>query len=144
MNATPSSLHVQGLGCSPFARRYSGNRGFFLFLGVLRCFSSPRSPPTPMYSVLATWALPQVGFPIRKSPDRCLLSGFPELIAASHVLHRLLAPRHPPRALTSLTTFFPSGRHSKHDLISFHQGYVRRKNRPTILMETTATSIRFS
>ena len=23
------------------------------------------------------------------------------------VLHRLLAPRHPPRALTSLTTFFP-------------------------------------
>ena len=34
-----------GLGCSPFARRYSGNRSFFLFLWVLRCFSSPRSPP---------------------------------------------------------------------------------------------------
>jgi hypothetical protein len=29
--------------------------------------------------------------------------GFPELIAANHVLHRLLAPRHPPRALSSLT-----------------------------------------
>ena len=32
---------VFGLGSSPFARRYLGNRGFFLFLRVLRCFSSP-------------------------------------------------------------------------------------------------------
>jgi hypothetical protein len=31
-----------GLGSSPFARRYSGNRIFFLFLGVLRCLTSPR------------------------------------------------------------------------------------------------------
>ena len=43
------------------------------------------------------------GFPIRKSPDQSLLSGSPKLIAASHVLHRLLAPRHPPCALSSLT-----------------------------------------
>ena len=28
------------LGSSPFARRYLGNRGCFLFLEVLRCFSS--------------------------------------------------------------------------------------------------------
>ena len=34
-----------GLGCSPFARHYWGNHCCFLFLGVLRCFSSPRSPP---------------------------------------------------------------------------------------------------
>ena len=40
-----------GLGSFPFARRYSGNRCFFLFLRVLRCFSSPGSPHTPMYSV---------------------------------------------------------------------------------------------
>ena len=31
------------LGSSHFARRYSGNRSFFLFLWLLRCFSSPRS-----------------------------------------------------------------------------------------------------
>src|ERR1043166_2364469 len=31
-----------GLGSSLFARRYSGNRIFFLFLGVLRCLTSPR------------------------------------------------------------------------------------------------------
>ena len=31
-----------GLGSFPFARRYSGNRGFLLFLGLLRWLSSPR------------------------------------------------------------------------------------------------------
>ena len=31
---------ILGLGFSRFARRYSGNRVFFLFLQVLRCFSS--------------------------------------------------------------------------------------------------------
>ena len=40
--ATPASLHCCGLGCSLFAHRYWGNRDCFLFLGVLRCFSSPR------------------------------------------------------------------------------------------------------
>ena len=43
------------------------------------------------------------GFPIRRSPDQRLLSTSPKLIAASHVLHRLCAPRHPPSALSSLT-----------------------------------------
>ena len=39
--------HYTGLGSSPFARHYSGSRGFFPFLGLLRCFSSPayRYPP---------------------------------------------------------------------------------------------------
>ena len=32
-----------GLGSSGFARRYSRNRCFFLFLRLLRCFSSPGS-----------------------------------------------------------------------------------------------------
>jgi hypothetical protein len=44
------------------------------------------------------------GFPIRKSPGQCLLGGSPELIAACHVLHRLLTPGHPPCALVRLTT----------------------------------------
>ena len=36
-------LDTPGLGSSPFARHYSGNRCFFLLLQVLRCFSSLRS-----------------------------------------------------------------------------------------------------
>src|ERR687887_434605 len=50
----------------------------------------------------STRALPRVGFPIRKSPDQRLVSTSPRLIAAAHVLHRLLAPRHPPCALVLL------------------------------------------
>ena len=37
--------HTCGLGSSPFARHYWGNHCYFLFLQVLRCFSSLRSPP---------------------------------------------------------------------------------------------------
>ena len=44
-----------------------------------------------------------MGFPIQRSPDLSLFSGSPKLIAACHVFHRLLAPRHPPYALSSLT-----------------------------------------
>ncbi len=40
-----------GLGCSPFARHYLGNHYCFLFLRVLRCFSSPGALHIPMYSV---------------------------------------------------------------------------------------------
>ena len=56
-----------------------------------------------MDSVAVTAALPAVGYPIRRSSDQSLFSGSSKLIAASHVLHRLLAPRHPPSALISLT-----------------------------------------
>ena len=38
-------------GSSHFARHYFGNLGWFLFLQLLRCFSSPRSLRIPMYSV---------------------------------------------------------------------------------------------
>jgi hypothetical protein len=42
--------HIQGLGCSLFARRYWGNRCCFLFLRVLRWFTSPGWLRQPMYS----------------------------------------------------------------------------------------------
>ena len=37
-------------GSSAFARHYSRNRFYFLFLRVLRCFSSPGSPRYTIYS----------------------------------------------------------------------------------------------
>jgi hypothetical protein len=43
------------------------------------------------------------GFPIRKSPDHSLLTAPRSLSQLHHVLHRLLVPRHPPKALSSLT-----------------------------------------
>jgi hypothetical protein len=90
------------LGSSPFARHYSGSRGFFPFLRLLRCFSSPACHPGPMYSGTDTHALPCVGFPIRRSRGQWMVSSSPGLIAAAHVLLRLLAPRHPPCALCLL------------------------------------------
>ncbi len=41
---------MASLGSFLFARRYWGNRFFFLFLKVLRCFSSLRSSHYPIYS----------------------------------------------------------------------------------------------
>ena len=90
------------MGSSLFARHYSGSRGFFPFLWVLRCFSSPACSPDPMCSGRDTRALPRVGFPIRRSRDQRLVSTYSGLIAAAHVLHQLLAPRHPPCALVLL------------------------------------------
>ena len=55
-----------------------------------------------MYSDRSTRALPRVSFLIRRSRDQRSVSTSPGLIAAAHVLHRLLAPRHPPCALVLL------------------------------------------
>ena len=43
------------------------------------------------------------GFPHSEIPGSKPACGSPRLIAACHVLHRLLLPRHPPCALSSLT-----------------------------------------
>ena len=54
---TPKCTHL-GLGSSAFARRYLRNRVFFLFLRVLRCFSSPRSLCIAMYLLYSDKGLP--------------------------------------------------------------------------------------
>ena len=99
-----TGLRQSGLGYSPFARRYSGNRVFFLFLEVLRCFSSLGSRRATYGFSDGRLGITPAGFPhsgILGSKPAC---GSPRLIAASHALRRFLAPRHPPFALSSLTT----------------------------------------
>src|SRR6266536_1504292 len=44
------------------------------------------------------------GSPIQTPWDHSSVDSYPRPIAASHVLHRLLVPRHPPCALSNLTT----------------------------------------
>ena len=72
---------------------------YFLFLQVLRCFSSLRSPPT-IGRIPALQAGGLSHSEIRGSRDIC---SYPRLIAAYHVLHRLREPRHPPCALSYLS-----------------------------------------
>ena len=63
-SVTPRCTHP-GLGSSGFARRYSRNRVFFLFLRLLRCFSSPGSLPYVMDWRMDTWSLSMWVSPFR-------------------------------------------------------------------------------
>ena len=75
----------RGLGSFPFARRYLGNRCFFLFLRVLRCFSSPGSLPYVM-----DWRMDDRGVLCRVSPFRDLrIKGYLLLPEAYRSLSRL-------------------------------------------------------
>jgi hypothetical protein len=78
----PEAPRCFGLGCSAFARHYLRNHYCFLFLRVLRCFSSPGSPPA--HAGFQVFNLE--GCPIRKSADRSLYAA--------------------PRSLSQLTTSF--------------------------------------
>ena len=63
-----------GLGCCDFARHYFRNRGFFLFLLVLRWFTSQGSLVRDYGFITPYAGFTSVGFPIRKSPDQSLLA----------------------------------------------------------------------
>lgn len=84
---------------SPLLREY-------LFLRVLRCFSSPRT--LHIAYLIQRWVT-------RHNPGRVAPFGNPRITACAaaprgfsqlcHALHRLLVPRHPPCALSNLTKF---------------------------------------
>ena len=83
-SVTPECTH-SGLGSSAFARRYLRNRVFFLFLRVLRCFSSPGSLPYVM-----DWRMDDRGVLCRVSPFRDLrIKGYLLLPEAYRSLSRL-------------------------------------------------------
>ena len=69
---------------------------YFLFLRVLRCFSSPRSPPV----LDGMISLQDTGLSHSEIAGSRVICTSPALIAACHVLHRQREPRHPPHALS--------------------------------------------
>ena len=87
-------LDGDGLGSSLFARHYWGNHSYFLFLRVLRCFSSPRTLPS-----CEGWCpFKAPGCPIRASPDQWPLAptrGFSQL-AAPFIARKSLGIRRAP------------------------------------------------
>ena len=99
----PHRENPMGLGLSPFARRYLGNRFFFLFLRVLRCFSSPGMSSITYLLSNRYLSINPSRFPHSEISGSKIACISPKLIAAYHVLRRLLVPRHPPSALISLT-----------------------------------------
>ena len=83
-------LDAPGLGSFPFARRYLGNHCYFLFLRVLRCFSSPRVPPRKWVPCISAWWVAPFGNP--------RIEGYLHLPGACRSLSR---PSSPPRARAS-------------------------------------------
>ena len=85
-------------------------------------FQFPGFPAYDYGFIIRSMVIRHGGFPIRKSTDIMLICSSPWLIAACHVLHRLLMPRHSPCALFRLN--FPctlSGARSFSELLEFHK-----------------------
>jgi hypothetical protein len=128
--ATPSSpFESPGLGFSDFARHYYRNHGCFLFLRVLRWFTSPSSPDPPMYSVKRNECSHPLGFPIRKSPDHSLLAASRGLSQLTTSFIAYLRQGIHTHALSSLTIKSTSHTQPAADLL--RSQYCRKRTGPT-------------
>ena len=107
-----------GLGSCAFARHYLRNRCYFLFLWVLRCFSSPRS----LRNIVPVPESLPAGFPIRTSAGQWVFAphrGFSQLITSFIASE---SHRHPPCALVHFLYFFA--------LPHLDRADARRRGRP--------------
>jgi hypothetical protein len=79
------------LGCSAFARRYLRNRIRFLFLRLLRCFTSAGVALPGLFNSSRSHWVHQWGFPIRRSSGQRLL---PSHRGLSQVTASFIASQH--------------------------------------------------
>ena len=77
--------------------------GYFLFVLLLRCFSSQAFLLIDYVFIYGLQGFNLVGFPHSDFFGSRSFSNSPKLIAALHVLRRLSVPRHSPLALSSFT-----------------------------------------
>ena len=101
--ATPTSELI-GLAYSAFARHYLRNLCWFLFLQVLRCFTSLGIASNTYGFSIGCQNITPDGLPHSDISGSMLVCSSPKLFAAYHVLLRQPMPRHPSCALSSLTT----------------------------------------
>ena len=83
LNFEPHNPKLFGLGCSHFTRRYFGNRVCFLFLYLVRCFSSVGYPTRNMNSFWS-YRLPYSGI-----SGSMLVSSLSEHFVGDYALHRI-------------------------------------------------------
>ena len=96
-------LACQWFGLFPFRSPLLRESLRFLFLRVLRCFTSPGIASCPYEFRTQSCGITRMGFPHSETLGSKPVCGSPRLFAAYRVLHRLIAPSHPPYALRSLT-----------------------------------------
>ena len=90
-------------GLFPFRSPLLRESNFFLFLQVLRCFSSLGVPRMRYVFTQTYCSIKNSGFPHSEISGSKLTYSSPKHIGVSTVLHRLLVPRHSPCALINLT-----------------------------------------
>ena len=96
------AVHAPQFRLLPFRSPLLRKSMFLFFSSVLRMFQF--GFPSIRYELAYGYLrFALAGFPIQKSPDQSDICSLPAFIAAYHVFHRLLVPRHPPYALTCLT-----------------------------------------
>ena len=101
--ATPPHASVLGFRLFPFRSPLLRESKF---LSLPRGTEMSHFPPLASFRLCiqrTMTGLHPVGFPHSDIPGSKTVCVSPRLIAAYHVLHRLLVPRHPPCALSSLT-----------------------------------------
>ena len=100
---TPTGPRSIGFGLFRFRSPLLSESRFLSFPSGTEMVHFPEFARTRLCIHRAVLRFYRSGFPHSDIPGSKPACGSPRLIAACHVLHRLLAPRHPPYALSSLT-----------------------------------------
>ena len=90
----------------------------------------------PSHTYLIQYGIPFGGFPHSEISGSMLICSSPKLIAAYHVLHRLLMPRHSPCALFSLT-------YGLLVLLAFFQNYAGNSSEEYFEIVSTLNYLKF-
>ncbi len=99
--ATPANFYTYRVSAFPLS--LATTRRMFSFPEGTKMFQFP-SFPLCLYVFKTEYpGIPPGGFPHSDTSGSSLADSSPKLFAVNHVLRRLLAPRHPPCALRSLT-----------------------------------------
>jgi hypothetical protein len=116
--------HAHGLASSPFAHHYSGNHCCFLFLRVLRCFTSPRYHQPPYQFRRRQHPMTGAGLPHSETPGSTLGCQLPG------AYRRLPRPSSAPDAKAS--TVCPKKlEHKSYKMLAFTMQFSKHERTPT-------------
>src|SRR3982751_4177799 len=117
------TLARHGFGLVPVRSPLLGEARLISLPRGTKMFQFPRFPPDPYGFRAGCRGMTPCALPHSDIPGSTPAGGSPRLIAAYHVLHRLLAPRHPPCALCCAAPAPSRSRHTP-DLAQFLQTSV--------------------
>src|SRR5436190_9782102 len=108
LSATTAAYHAEKVWAIPVS--LATTKGMLSVPRGTEMFQFPRCPPHTLCIQVWVTRVHLVGFPHSDTSGSTLATSSPDIFAGDRVLHRPLAPRHPPRALCSLTYFqHPAG-----------------------------------